>query len=112
VKQVETRQSSTPDEIAEANQDRYGPEFCYDEFKEMPSKRSALAMSISIVIGMFMITFVSPVRALVKKYLAVSGAGPSQEYVLQLVLCDMKPFLLTLCGVSGRWKKATSNSRM
>ncbi|CAA7262294.1 unnamed protein product [Cyclocybe aegerita] len=62
----------------EAQVERYGPQFSYDEFQVMPSAFSAIMLSAAVVLGLSML-IIKPIRNLAKKYLPQSGEGPSEE---------------------------------
>ncbi|KAJ2918003.1 hypothetical protein MD484_g2368, partial [Candolleomyces efflorescens] len=77
--EVHASGTATEEEKAEADKARYGPDFVYDEFLQTKSKLSAFVMSACLVVTFTLLTFVRPVRALVKKFGLQSGEGPSEE---------------------------------
>ncbi|RXW25652.1 hypothetical protein EST38_g224 [Candolleomyces aberdarensis] len=77
--EVQASGTATEEEKAEANRARYGPEFVYDEFMQTKSKLSGFLISACLVATFALLTFVRPIRILVKKFGLQSGDGPSEE---------------------------------
>lgn len=63
----------------EAQLERYGSNFSYDEFVVMPSKLVSTMVTTAFVIGVGMLVLVRPFRWLVKKLMPQPGEGPSEE---------------------------------
>ncbi|KAJ3573696.1 hypothetical protein NP233_g2261 [Leucocoprinus birnbaumii] len=63
----------------EAQLDRYGPDFVYDEFMVTPNVVSAVFITLAVVTVFLLIALLRPVRWLMKKFSFQSGEGPSDE---------------------------------
>ncbi|KDQ31637.1 hypothetical protein PLEOSDRAFT_1061778 [Pleurotus ostreatus PC15] len=58
---------------------RYGPNFTYDEFLQMPSKMSAFTLSVGMMAVAACLVALKPVRWLFKRLVTQPGEGPSEE---------------------------------
>ncbi|KDQ32345.1 hypothetical protein PLEOSDRAFT_1095817 [Pleurotus ostreatus PC15] len=58
---------------------RYGPNFTYDEFLQMPSKLSAFTLSVGMMAVAVCLVALKPVRWLFKRLVNQPGEGPSEE---------------------------------
>ncbi|KAI0024978.1 sporulation protein RMD1 [Xylariomycetidae sp. FL0641] len=57
----------------------YGPNFTYREFMKARNMITALAMHYGLIIGITLLMFCSPFRALLRKLVFQPGEGPSRE---------------------------------
>ena len=57
----------------------YGPRFSYRELKTAPGVVGGILTHYALLVGMSLLMFVAPVRALVRRYIFQPGEGPSRE---------------------------------
>lgn len=73
----ESNRSNTPMRLA--TKERYGPTFAYDEFLAMRSKTWGFFLMMSCVVGMALMTYITPIRWVVQKLIPKLASRPSDE---------------------------------
>ncbi|KIM40396.1 hypothetical protein M413DRAFT_446577 [Hebeloma cylindrosporum] len=63
-----------------ADEKKYGPDFCYDEFQATSGTLSAWFLTTALIVG-FTALLIKPLRLIAKKFLPQSGDGPSDEFM-------------------------------
>jgi len=75
----EARALSTTNAKEDPQAIRYGPNFEYDECTRTPSRFLGLLLSLAIMSGIALITFLPPVRWLAKRFGPQPGSGPENK---------------------------------